>query len=212
MEIVVTADNLDPKIIQTAAKIVKDGGIIVFPTDTFYGIGADPFNKVAVSQIFALKHRVSMKPLLNIIHDSFVVNELATDIPPLFFDFTKAFWPGPLTISLPANKKVPDITTAYTRRVGMRIPKADIPLEIARAVGGPITATSANISGEGHIGDPEKVKEIFSGKVGMIIDAGVLNAKAPSTLIDIFPNGYKILREGAISKDQLLEISDKLIQ
>lgn len=211
MELVVTKDKLDSKIYQTAAKIIKEGGIIVFPTDTFYGIGADPFNKVAVSQVFALKHRVSMKPLLNIIHDSSVVNELATEIPPLFYDFTKRFWPGPLTISLPANKKVPDITTAYSRRVGMRIPKAEIPLEIAKAVGGPITATSANISGEGHIADPEKVKEIFNGKVGMIIDAGLLKASSPSTLIDIFPDGYKILREGAISKKELLEVSDKLI-
>jgi len=212
MEVVITTDKLDSRIIQTAAKIIKEGGIVVFPTDTFYGIGVDPFNKVAVSQVFALKHRVSMKPLLNIIHDVSIVKELATDIPPLFFDFSKRFWPGPLTISLPANKRVPDITTAYTRRVGMRIPNAEIPLEIAKAVGGPITATSANISGEGHISDPEKVKEIFSGKIGMIIDAGMLTAKAPSTLIDIYPNGYKILREGAISKKELLEVSDKLIQ
>jgi L-threonylcarbamoyladenylate synthase len=212
MEVVITTDELDSRIIQTAAKIIKDGGIIVFPTDTFYGIGVDPFNKVAVSQVFALKHRVSMKPLLNIIHDASVVKELATDIPSLFFDFSKRFWPGPLTISLPANKKVPDITTAYTRRVGMRIPNSEISIAIAKAVGGPITATSANISGEGHIADPEKVKELFSGKIGMIIDSGMLTAKAPSTLIDIYPNGYKILREGAISKKQLLEVSDKLIE
>ncbi len=211
MEAILDPKNIDQRIIQTAAKTIKEGGIIIFPTDTFYGIGSDPFNKVAVSRVFALKQRVSIKPLLVIIHDLSVVDELVAGKPPLFEDFTKKFWPGPLTVSMPANKKVPDITTAYSGRVGMRIPNNDIPLKIAEELGGPLTATSANISGEGHIADPEEVKEIFDGKVDMIINAGVLKAKAPSTLIDIFDDGYKIIREGAISEEELKSVSDKIL-
>ena len=131
----------------SAAQIIRDGGIVAIPTESFYGLAADPFNEQAVARLYQLKHRDVSKPLLVIISEIHQLSELVREVPECYSDLMNRFWPGPLTLVFPAVQTLPRILTGGTSTIGVRFTSHPIAQHLITAFGRPITATSANISG-----------------------------------------------------------------
>jgi len=186
-----------------AAEIVSNGGLIAFRTDTFYGLGADPLNHLAVERLRTIKGRDEGKPILLLIADIRDVEALVSAKPPLFELLSKQLWPGPLTIVLPASLDLPDDVTAGTGSIGLRLPAEANIRSFVQACGGRLTATSANPSGRAPATSAAQVQEYFPSGIDLIIDGGPVSATAPSTVIDITCNPPKTIREGAIPQSKL---------
>ena len=188
-----------------AAKIVSEGGVIAFRTDTFYGLGADPFNATAVAKIRELKGREENKPILLLLSDPSVVDRLIADRTRVFERVAEKFWPGPLTI---VGVAVPSLSleiTAGSGTVGVRVPDDESVRDLVRQCGGVLTATSANPSGKEPARSAAEVREYFSDLVDLVIDGGVVVATQPSTVLDVTISPPRVLREGAIAAKDLHE-------
>jgi len=181
-----------------AAKIVSEGGEIAFRTDTFYGLGADPFNATAVARIRELKGREENKPILLLLSDASVADRFIADRSKAFEVVAKKFWPGPLTIVGVAVANLPPEITAGTGTVGVRVPADESVRELVRVCGGALTATSANPSGREPARSAEEVKEYFGDLVDLVIDGGEVTATEPSTVLDVTTSPPRVVREGAI--------------
>jgi L-threonylcarbamoyladenylate synthase len=184
--------------IKKIAGVLQGGGIMAFPTDTVYGLGANCFAKSAIQRIFRLKGRKSSKPLSVLISDKSMIMSLADEIPSLFWVLTEKFWPGPLTLVLKASSELPKEMVGPGESVGIRLPDILWLQRLIDNVAFPITATSANISGEDEIDDPHRIKDIFCGKIDLIVDGGKTGGILPSTVVDLSSPKPKILREGAV--------------
>jgi len=195
--------KINPKFIEldkikTIAYILKRQGVIAYPTDTFYGLGADCFSPEGIRRIYNLKKRKEIKPLPVIISDVDVVKKIAAEIPPCFWPLSREFWPGPLTLVLKASSKLPRGLIGPSQTIGIRLPALSWLRELVRETDFPLTATSANISGEKGIFQVEKIIEIFWGKVDLIVDGGKTPGTKPSTVLDLALEKPKLLRRGAI--------------
>ena len=146
-------------------RVLRKGGVIAYPTDTFYGLGVNCFSQKAVQRIYRLKKRQSSKPLSVLVSDRDMVRSLAKEIPSLFWELTEQFWPGPLTGVLKASSSLPREMLGPGDSVGIRLPGVSWLQDLIAETDFPITATSANISGEKEIEDPLRVWDVFSGKV-----------------------------------------------
>jgi L-threonylcarbamoyladenylate synthase len=186
-----------------AAKIISDGGVIAFRTDTFYGLGADPFNATAVARIRELKGREENKPILLLLSDASVADRFIADRSQAFEDVARKFWPGPLTIVGVAVANLPPEITAGTGTVGVRVPADESVRELVRECGGALTATSANPSGKEPARSAEEVKEYFGDLVDLVIDEGEVTATEPSTVLDVTTSPLRVVREGAIKATDL---------
>jgi L-threonylcarbamoyladenylate synthase len=188
-----------------AAEIIRLGGVIAFRTDTFYGLGADPFNREAIVRVRELKGREEAKPILLIISDE---NELDrfTNSSQFLKMIAVRHWPGPLTLIGGARPEVPVALTAGTRTIGLRLPDDENVRALVRACGGALTATSANVSGEPPARSAREVEGYFSTRVDLIIDGGEVTATEPSTVVDLSGPKPRLVREGAISREKLLEL------
>jgi len=186
-----------------AAKIISDGGVIAFRTDTFYGLGADPFNATAVARIRELKGREENKPILLLLSDASVADRFIADRSQAFEDVARKFWPGPLTIVGVAVANLPPEITAGTGTVGVRVPADESVRELVRECGGALTATSANPSGNKPARSAEEVKEYFGDLVDLVIDEGEVTATEPSTVLDVTTSPLRLVREGAIKATDL---------
>jgi len=186
-----------------AAKIISDGGVIAFRTDTFYGLGADPFNATAVARIRELKGREENKPILLLLSDASVADRFIADRSQAFEDVARKFWPGPLTIVGVAVANLPPEITAGTGTVGVRVPADESVRELVRECGGALTATSANPSGKEPARSAEEVKEYFGDLVDLVIDEGEVTATEPSTVLDVTTSPLRLVREGAIKATDL---------
>ena len=144
----ISSDNPESSLIRYAADQIRAGEVLGMPTDTFYGLAADPFNLRAVDRVYDIKSRSRHKPLSLLIADVDQAEELAQPLPEEFYTLARRFWPGPLTIIVRASSRLPLKVTANTGNVALRVPKATIPLAVVQAAQIPITATSANLSGE----------------------------------------------------------------
>lgn len=182
--------------------LLRAGGVIGFPTDTAYGLGADPFNEAAVDRIFEIKGRSETKPILLVVA-SVQMAEGITEPVNVFYDLARKFWPGPLTMILPAAKLVPLKLTGGTRTVGVRWPDAAFATQLIKRFGKPITATSANRSGLPSAVTGEEVRSQLDDSVDALIDGGPLPSRGGSTLIDLTADPPILLREGPISFDSL---------
>jgi len=182
----VNLKRIEERKIESIIDVLKKGGIIAFPTDTFYGLGANCYLKEAVLKIYGLKKREWSKPLAVVVSDREMAENLAAEIPPLFRQLASKFWPGPLTL------------LSAEGTVGIRVPAFLWLQELIKEAGFPLTATSANISGKAEILDPEKVTKVFKGKVDMIVDGGPTPGGKPSTVVDLSSGKPKIIREGAL--------------
>jgi L-threonylcarbamoyladenylate synthase len=184
---------------------LRAGGVIGFPTDTAYGLGADPFNESAVRKIFEIKGRPEGKPILLLV-DSIAMASTVCDLSGRALALAERFWPGPLTMILPALESVPSIVTAGSGNVGVRWPSSDFALRLVRALEQPITATSANRSGIPSSVTAVEVCEQFGDSLELVIDGGKLPARGGSTLLDLTDVLPRVLREGPIPESELSEV------
>ena len=207
--ITIDPDAPEEEKIGEASSVIRGGGLVAFPTDTVYGLGADAFNKRAVSGVFKVKKRGRRKALSILISDEEELHDLVTEIPQPAKVLIKTFWPGPLTLILPASKKLSRLLTASSGTIGVRIPDNNIALTLIRESGVPITCPSANISGHPSPTSQEDVLKELEGKIDLVIDGGPSDSALPSTVVDVTSGGYNILREGRISKTTLAGILDE---
>jgi tRNA threonylcarbamoyl adenosine modification protein (Sua5/YciO/YrdC/YwlC family) len=185
--------------IARAAELLRQGEVIAIPTDTFYGLAANPFDVTAVEKIFAIKGRPKNNPLLLLVDSVEMAEGLAADLPPLFRRCAERFWPGPLTIVVKASPKLPSALTAHTGTIGLRHPAAPIALSLIRAAGCPITATSANRTGDPDSSTASQVQCSLGERLPLILDGGASLAEKPSTVLSLNGELWEILREGGIS-------------
>ncbi len=181
-----------------AADIVDRGGVIAFRTDTFYGLGADPFNQPAVAKIKELKGREDNKPILIVISDYDQLDRFISSISATFESLAKRFWPGALTLIGQARSELPPEITAGTKTVGVRLPHDDSVRSLVRTCGGALTATSANPSQAAPATTAREVQGYFGERLGLILDGGDAQTDRPSTVIDASEDEPKLIREGVI--------------
>ena len=189
--------------IQEAAKWIRLGRLVVLPTDTLYGLAADPFRADAVARVFAVKGRGPDRALPLIAAD---VDQVTTHLGPLSAAgarLAEKFWPGPLTLLVPATAALARDVSGGTGRVGVRVPGEDISRAICRAAERPITATSANRSGQAATADPDEVERTLGDDVELLIDAGKTRGGLPSTIVDIAEGKPRLVRVGAIPWDEI---------
>jgi L-threonylcarbamoyladenylate synthase len=193
-----------------AAKIVIAGGVIAYPTETFYGLGVDATNENAIRKIYALKGRNFSSPISVIIAKEEDLLSLVQEVPIVAQNLIKAFWPGPLTIVFKASDKILPILTAGTGKIGVRISSSKDATAIAQKLGRPLTATSANLSGQMECSTAMEVAVQIGNKVDAIVDIGKTAGGLGSTIIDVTANPPHILREGVINRfliDKCLMVS-----
>lgn len=196
---------------ETAAEIIKNGGLVAIPTETVYGLGANGLNEDAVLKIFEAKGRPQDNPLILHIADPDQIESLCHHIPQAAYDLADAFWPGPLTMVLPARRAIPKRTTGGLDTVGVRCPDSEITREIIRASGVPIAAPSANISGKPSTTTAAHVLHDHDGKIDAIVDGGPCRVGVESTIVDLTEKRPRLLRPGGIGPEQLLEVLGDLV-
>jgi L-threonylcarbamoyladenylate synthase len=196
----------EPDRITEAVAILKGGGVIAFPTETFYGLGADAGNERAVKQIFGIKGRDFRNPIPLIIGKKEDLSGLVEDIPALAETLMTRFWPGPLTLVFEASGRVNPGLTAGTGKIGIRISSHPVATALAEALGGPITATSANLSGKKECSSAGDVLDQLGGRLDAVIDGGSTAGGQGSTILDVTCDPPRILRHGAISAARLHSI------
>ena len=181
-----------------AVTCLQGGGIVAFPTETYYGLAADPFNEEALLALFRLKARDIRKPILVLIGEMRQLEEIADSIPDLYRPLMKDFWPGPLTLIFPGRKNLSPLLTGGTDTVGVRISSNTIAAELCRRWGHPLTATSANISGMPPAICTDDVKAIFGSAIDCIVDGGCTPAMRCSTIVGIRQSCLQLFREGQV--------------
>jgi tRNA threonylcarbamoyl adenosine modification protein (Sua5/YciO/YrdC/YwlC family) len=194
-----------------AAEKIRAGEVVGMPTDTFYGLAADPFNLHAVDRVYEIKTRSRHKPLSLLIESVDQASELAWPVPETFYLLARRFWPGPLTIIVKADPKLPLKVTANTGNVALRVPAAEIPLAIIRAAGLPVTATSANLSGASECTTALQVRDQLGDVLKVIVDGGQSPRDVASTIVNLTSDdgSWRLLRQGAIPYEQLVELLGK---
>jgi L-threonylcarbamoyladenylate synthase len=189
-----------------AAEVIANGGVIAFRTDTFYGLGADPFNTAAVARIRELKGREDDKPILLLISATDQIDRLIAVRSREFEIAAREFWPGPLTIIGPALAELPEAITAGTGTVGVRLPADENVRDLVRECGGVLTATSANPSGRAPGRSASEVASYFPHGLDLIVDGGDVTATEPSTVLDATTSPPRVVREGAIHVNAIAEL------
>ncbi|OGW57506.1 MAG: threonylcarbamoyl-AMP synthase [Nitrospirae bacterium RBG_16_43_8] len=197
MLIKVTNKNLSD-ILKMAVEILNNGGIVAFPTETFYGLGVKFDNEASLRKLYGLKKRTKEKPMPLIIGDRTLLSMIAVSVNEIAESLMGKFWPGPLTLLLEAKKGLSPYLTADTGRIAVRIPGESAAFYLVREAGFPITATSANPSGMPPAEDADAVIRYFGAKIDMVIDGGRTAGGLPSTIADVTEKKIKIVREGAI--------------
>ena len=188
----------DPEVLERAAGVILSGGVVAVPTDTLYGLAVDPFNADAVARLFALKGRPQERALPLMAADVALVERALGRLPDLAGRLAATFWPGPLTLLVPAAEGLTDGVTGGSRRVGVRVPAHRVARELSRACDRLLTATSANRSGEPANSDPNQVAEAIGPIIDLLLDAGVTPGGLPSTIVDVMGNDLRLVRAGAI--------------
>ncbi len=195
----------EPSLIAYAAEKIRLGEVLGMPTDTFYGLAADPLNLRAVDRIYDIKSRSRHKPLSLLIASIEQAEEITKDLPDEFFVLARKFWPGPLTMIVRAGSRLPLKVTANTGNVAIRIPAAPIPVEVIRLTGLPLTATSANLSGAQECTTAEAVRDQLRDRLPVIIDGGPSPREVASTIVDLSGDygTWHVQREGAIPLQEI---------
>jgi L-threonylcarbamoyladenylate synthase len=186
-----------------ASEVIREGGVIAFRTDTFYGLGADPFNRTAVARIRKLKGREETKPILLLISDAREIGRFITSPSNLFQAVAEKFWPGPITLIGLAQQELPEELTSGTATIGVRLPNDKEVRDLVRACGGALTATSANPSGREPASSAEEVRSYFPEGLDLIVDGGGVTAVMASTVLDLSGHEPRLIREGQITRKQL---------
>ncbi len=202
----VNSENIDSDRIKRAAEIIKKGGLVAFPTETVYGLGADALNPYAVAKIFEMKDRPLHDPLIVHIADKQDLSNLSTEVREIALDLIEEFWPGPLTLVLRKSEIVPYIVTAGLDTVAVRMPDHPVALRLIKEAQTPLAAPSANLFGRPSPTSAEHVLDDLKGKVDFILDGGKTNIGIESTILDLTQEPFCVLRPGAISLEDLRKL------
>lgn len=194
---------MSSSLIESAAKVLRGGGLVAFPTETVYGLGADATNAAAVARIFAAKGRPSTNPLIVHVADPAIAKRYATVWPEAARTLADRFWPGPLTLVLPKSPTIVEGVTAGLGTVGLRVPDHPVALELLRAFDGPVAAPSANKSNRISPTTAQHVREELGEAVDMILDGGPCRVGIESTVLDLSGKGPVLLRPGGVSREQI---------
>ena len=208
----INPDTPEESLIHYAAEHIRAGQVLGMPTDTFYGLAADPYNLQAVERVYEIKSRSRNKPLSLLISSIEQAEELSRPLPHHFYLLARKFWPGPLTIIVQASSRLPLKVTANTGNVALRVPAAAIPIAVLLAAGCPLTATSANLSGERECTTAEGVLDQLGERIQIIVDGGTAPREVASTIVDLSGEagiGFRVMREGAIPTSVIMEILDQ---
>ena len=200
-----------PETVETAAEIIQKGGLVAIPTETVYGLGANGLDEKAVAQIFQVKGRPQDNPLILHIADPEQMELFCHSIPAAAYALAEAFWPGPLTMVLPAKDIVPLTTRAGLPTVAVRCPDCDITRRIIRWASLPVAAPSANISGKPSTTTAQHVYDDHAGKIPLIVDGGSCRVGVESTIVDLTEDRPRLLRPGGITPEQLVEVLGDLV-
>lgn len=198
-------ESPEASLVKYAAERITSGHVLGMPTDTFYGLAADPLNLRAVERVYEIKSRSRHKPLSLLIESVDQAEELARPLPEEFYSLARRFWPGPLTIIVQAASRLPLKVTANTGNVALRVPSAKIPLAVIQAAGIPITATSANLSGASECTTAEQVRDQLQDRISIIVDGGTSPREVASTIVDLSDHEarWRVIREGAIPAKEI---------
>lgn len=189
--------------IEIAAKLIKQGKIVVFPTETVYGIGTNGLDAQAVKKLYEVKKRPLNKPISLLVSNMEMVSQIAKDITDIEYKIMEKFFPGPLTIILKKKDIVPDIVTAGQDTVGVRMPGGEMARKLVEIAGVPIAAPSANITGEPSGTNLQEIKKHFIENVDFFIDGGDSELGLGSTIVQVIEEKPQILRQGSITLEQI---------
>ncbi len=196
--------RIDPKepdggVIELVVSMLERGGLVVYPTDTLYGLGCDATNAEAVERVFAIKGRRRDQPLPVLVSGVRMVEEYADEIPRAARTLAERFWNGALTIVVRSKR----LRHLGSEKAGFRAPAHEVPLEVILKLGRPIVGTSANISGTPGALDPDEIERQLGNRVDIILDCGKLTSPVPSTVVDVSVHPPRLIREGAIPKEAI---------
>jgi L-threonylcarbamoyladenylate synthase len=196
---IITLDPVRPDpAIARAGQVVKGGGIIVYPTETFYALGVDPRSAEAIQRLFAVKAREAGQPILLLLHEQSQVSDWASEVTLEAEDLMKQYWPGPLTLVFKARKNILSLLTGGRGTIGLRVPGNAMTRRILGILG-PLTGTSANLTGEQSLRTAGQAAAVFGDRVDLILDGGTTPGGKPSTVADISTGRLNILRRGAVT-------------
>lgn len=184
-------------------RFLKMGGIVAFPTDTVYGLGCDHRSREAVARLYEVKGRLSRMALPLLLGSIGQIDEVVLEVPEAARQFAAKFWPGALTLVLKKRESVPDFISAGGDTIAVRVPAHPVPVALANGLGAPIVGTSANLSGQPSAFTAGEVCAYFGSRVDMVIDGGHVPGGRESTIVDVSGRMPVILREGAISREEL---------
>jgi len=195
--------------LEKAGELIKQGKIVVFPTETVYGIGTNGIDKQAVKKLYEVKQRPLNKPISLLVSNMEMVNKIARDITETEYKIMEKFFPGPLTIILKKKNIVPDIVTAGQDTVGVRMPSGEIARKLVEIAGVPIATPSANITGEPSGTNLQEIKKQFEGKVDLFIDGGISELGLASTIVQVVDGKPVILRQGSITLEEINNLIER---
>ncbi len=197
--------NPEPDIIAKAGKIIQNNGVVIFPAKCLYGVATNALNKKAVEKVFHIKQRPLDNPILVLIPNQNMLPDLVTTISKSAQKLMDAFWPGNLTLVFEAKNNIPQLLTAGTGKIGIRIPVHPVAKALVESVKFPITGTSANLSGDKSCSQADKLVPSIIDYADMVLDAGLLKGGTGSTIVDITASNINIIREGEVSARRINE-------
>jgi L-threonylcarbamoyladenylate synthase len=201
----------EPASIEEAAGAIREKKLVAFPTDTVYGLGADAFSVEAIRRVFQAKERRPGKPFSLLVSGFTGLELLVEETPPQALLLASSFWPGPLTLVFKASRRVPDLLTSSSGKVGIRIPDNKIALALIKAAGTPLTGSSANRSGGAEPIGAEDVQQDLGERIDLILDGGKVKLGTPSTVLDISNGSPRVLRWGVISRVRIEEVLEERV-
>jgi L-threonylcarbamoyladenylate synthase len=194
---------LSPAAFAEAAVVIAGGGVVAFPTETYYGLAVDPFSEAALAGLFRVKDRPAVKPILTLIASRAELVRLTPEIPPSFQRLMDHFWPGPLTLIFAARPELPPLLTGGAGTIGIRISSHPVAQQLVRLAGGVITATSANLSGQAPAVSAEEVAASINRGLHLILDGGKTEGGRPSSILAMEAGHPVLLREGMVTADEI---------
>ncbi len=199
----ISPDGPEAQLVQYAAALIGRGQVVGLPTDTFYGLAADPFNLAAVETVYRLKGRPEQKALPILVGSIEQAVQMVRELPDSFLQLAQAFWPGALTLVVDASHRIPLKVTGNTGRIALRWPNSKVACAVVEACGIPVTGTSANISGFPACSSAEQLVKQMGDRLPLILDAGETKATLASTIVDLHDDQWRILREGVVSEKEI---------
>ena len=192
--------------VTTAAKLLRNGGVVAVPTDTLYGLAACAFDESAVARVFQLKGRSTGQALPLLLAEAEDLSRCATGVPQMAWTLVERFWPGALTLVLKRSARVPDIVCGGGSTIALRVPDHEMPRAIVRELGAPITGTSANRSGGPPLASSHEVQQEFGGEIDLVVRGGEVQVAVASTVLDLSGEQPRIIRQGAVPQAAIEEI------